>query len=282
MGALDAFSKAFSLVAENKKVYVLVLVTFIGLNLLNFGLFVHINAGISTSSSVKETMPPSVLFKEYGSTSHETVIPKFEYLLLSLLVAIMVLSLVEYSVVKAYYLSTEGKSYSFLGLIEEGLRKILGVIAVNLLAYLVVAVIVLIPVGILLIGSVTLNIPLVFVGLFILVALIPVLITYFSLVVPAYVETERIGVFLDALKLTFRHFLSSFGYGVLVIVLAFAVAIAMTPVLLLVTLAGAGPLWATLIEAPFDAFLTCFLWAGGVFLYRDFKGIEGRKEEFLY
>ncbi|NJE55218.1 hypothetical protein E3E28_08370 [Thermococcus sp. 21S9] len=277
MGALDAFSKAFSLVAENKRVYFLVLVAFIVVAFLGF-LFPSQTSGLP----VKEHLSSNVLFEEYGTTSKTTLIHELELSLLKLFITILVLSLVEYSAVKAYFLSADGEEYSLKELIIEALPKIPGVIIVNILAYLTALLVAVVPVGIIILGAVFLSAGVALLGVFLLFAMIPVLLTFFAIVVPAYVETGNIGAFVEALRLTFRRLPSSFGYGVLIILLGFAVAIAMTPIILPLTMTTANPVIIDLAGAPFDAFLVCFLWAGGVLLYRNFKGIKGRKEEFLY
>ncbi len=277
MGALDAFSKAFSLVAENKRVYVLVLVVFIAISFLGF-LFPAQTSGLP----LKEHLSSDVIFEEYGTTSRTALVHDLELSLLKLFITILALSLVEYSAVKAYFLSADEEEYSLKELITEALPKIPGVIIVNILAYLTALLVAVVPVGIIILGAVFLSAGVALLGVFLLFAMIPVLLTFFAIVVPAYVETGDIGAFVEALGLTFRRLPSSFGYGVLIILLGFAVAIAMTPIILPLTMTTVNPVIIDLAGAPFDAFLVCFLWAGGVLLYRDFKGIKGRKEEFLY
>ncbi|GAB6135629.1 hypothetical protein JCM16307_11780 [Thermococcus prieurii] len=279
MGALDAFSKAFSLVAENKRVYVLVLVAFIAVSLLS--LLLPSQAG---ELPIKEHFSSNVIFEEYGTThtSSTALIHDLKVSLLELFIAVVVLSLVEYSVVKAYFLSLEDEEYSLLELLTEAVPRIPAVIVVNILTYITALLVAAIPFVLLLVGAATLNLPIAFLGLLLFFAILPVILTFFVLVVPAYVETGSIGAFVEALGLTFRRLPSSFGYGVLIILLGFAVAIAMTPIILPLMMTTANPVIIDLAGAPFDAFLVCFLWAGGVLLYRDFKGIKGRKEEFLY
>ncbi|WP_167728544.1 hypothetical protein [Thermococcus sp. 9N3] len=279
MGALDAFSKAFSLVAENKRAYLLVLVALLLLSVLSFSQFTHSNEAI-----VREKAYSNVLFEEYGTTSAspDALIHELEASLLELFITVIVLSLVEYSVVKAYFLSLEDEDYSLLELLTEAVPRIPAVILVNILAYITALLVAAIPLVLLLVGAATLNLPIAFFGLLLFFAILPVILTFFVLVVPAYVESEGIGAFVEAFGLTFKNLLSSFGYGVLSFILAFGLALLMAPLLIPFMLSNANPLVIAVVEAPFKALFVCFLWVGGVLLYRDFKGIKGRKEEFLY
>ncbi|GEM_PF-4228867 len=279
MGALDAFSKAFSLVAENKRAYLIVLVAFLLLSVLSFSQFTHSNKAI-----VREKAYPNVLFEEYGTTSAspDSMIHELEASLLELFITVVVLSLVEYSVIKVYFLSLEDEDYSLLELLLEAVPRIPAVILVNILAYITALLVEAIPLVLLLVGAATLNSPIAFFGLLLFFAILPVILTFFALVIPAYVESESIGAFVEAFGLTFKNLPSSFGYGVLSFILAFGLALLMAPLLIPFMLSNANPLVIAVVEAPLKALFVCLLWAGGVLLYRDFKGIKGRKEEFLY
>ena len=277
MGALDAFSGAFSLVAENKRVYLLVLVAMLILSIPSFSSH-HSNRII-----VRERMSPNVIFEEYGTTSTLTdaLIRELKASLLEMLMNLIVLSLVGYSAVKAYLLSTGGEEYSLPELITEALLRIPAVIVVNILAYLTALLTAALPIGVIILGAVSSKAGIAFLGLFLLLATVPILLTYFALVVPAYVESKSIGAFVDALGLTIKNLPTSLGYGILVVLLTLGISILMTPLTLPLAKGGVNPALMALIEAPFETFIVCFLWAGGVLLYKDLK-VRGREEEFLY
>ncbi len=277
MGALDAFSKAFSLVAENKGVYLLIL-----LALLVFSAVQLIFPANHPSGIAGTQVFGNVIFENYGTVSEENFINSLEVSLLRLLVFVIVLSFVEYTAVKAYWLSVLGESYSLNSLFGEALSRIPGVILVNILAYLVSILLMIIPLVLILFGAFTMS-PLIFLlGVAIFFALIPVVLTYYPFVVPAYVETGNIGASIGAMGLTFGHLPRAFGYGLLAILFGFALSLLMTPFVLPLSISGTNPLVIMLLEAPFKAFFVAFLWAGGTFLYLELRGFIRKGEEPLY
>lgn len=284
MGALDAFSKAFSLVAENRGAYLLVLVVFLALAILNSALF----PGIRGGAVPREEILPDVVFEKHGMTHESTdeLVRYVEIRLLWILIVAIVLAFVEYSIVRTYFLSLDGKEYSISELIAEALPKIPVMIIVNILAYLTGILVALVPALVMIVGGLTLNPFLAFFGLVLVLLVIPILITYYPLVVATYVDTGNLGAFIEALGLVFRRLPSSLGYGLLTILLAFGVSIVMAPLVLPFTLSSEpSVLVISLLEAPFEAFFVCFLLAGGVLLYKEFKGIEEieeRTEEPVY
>ena len=284
MGALDAFSKAFSLVAENKGIYLLVLLVFLALAILNSALFPEVNV----ETAQREEVLPNVFFEEHGMThaSTDELVRYAETHLLWILIVALALAFVEYSIVKAYFLSVDGEEYSISELITEALPKVPAMIVMNVLAYLTGVLVALVPALVMIVGGLTMSPFLAFFGLVLVLLVIPILITYYSLVVATYVDTENIGAFVEALQLVFRMLPSSLGYGLLVILLSFGVAIVMAPFVLPFAMSSVpSVLMINILEAPFEAFLVCFILAGGVLLYRDFKeseGIEERIEEPVY
>jgi hypothetical protein len=181
---------------------------------------------------VKEQVSPNIFFEEYGFTSVNSIVQSIELSLLRSFITVLVLSLIEYSAVKAYYLSVRGEVYSLVPLLREALSKIPGVVLVNVLAYLTSFLLGVVPLGITVVGALTLSPVLALLGVLVLLAIFPVVLTFFALVVPAYVEANNIGTFVEALGLTFKNLPSSLGYGILIVLLGFAVAIVMAPFLL--------------------------------------------------
>ncbi len=276
MGALDAFSKAFSLVAEDKGVYLLILSALLVVSA------VQLIFPVNHSSNISRThVFGNVIFENYGAVSEENFINSLEVSLLRLLVFVIVLSFVEYTAVKAYWLSVLGESYSLNSLFGEALSRIPGVILVNLLAYLVSILLVIIPLGLILLGALTMSPLMALLGVAIFFALIPVVLTYYSFVVPAYMETGNIGAPIEAMGLTFRHLPSAFGYGLLAILFGFALSLLMAPFVLPLSISGANPFVVMLLEAPFKAFFVAFLWAGGTFLYLELRRFIRKGEEPL-
>ena len=275
MGALDAFSKAFSLVTKNKKACFLVIIAYIAMALMVF--ILPAPAGGTAGEHT------TIIFEEYGAPSAGSIFHDLKQFLLGLFITVLILSLVEYTVVKAYYLSVIGEKYSLATLLWEALPRIPAVILIKVLAYLTSFIIGAIPLGLTIIGALTISPALSLLGVSILLLIIPVVLTFFALVVPSYLQVNGVGAIVEAFQITIRNIPSSFGYGVLFLLLSFTVSIGMVPLLIPLIISNASPLTITLLEVPFKAFLTCFLWAGGVLLYLDFKEINERKEEeFLY
>ncbi|WP_297550725.1 hypothetical protein [Thermococcus sp.] len=152
----------------------------------------------------------------------------------------------------------------------------------NILAYLVSILLVIIPLGLILFGAFTMS-PLIFLlGVAIFFAIVLVVFAYYSLVVPAYIKREDILAFVEALWLTFRYLPSTLGYGLLAILFGFALSLLMTPFVLPLSISGTNPFVIMLLEAPFKAFFVAFLWAGGTFLYLELRGFIRKGEEPLY
>ncbi|WP_297065310.1 hypothetical protein [Thermococcus sp.] len=277
MGALDAFSKAFSLVVENKGVYLLILSALLVVSV------VQLIFPVNHPSSVARThVLGNVIFENYGAVSEKDFINSLEISFTKLLVFVIVLSFVEYTAVKAYWLSVLGENYSPNSLFGEALPRIPGVVLVNLLAYLVSILLAIVPLGLILLGALTMSPFILLLGVAMFFALIPVVLTYYSLVVPAYIETGNVGAAIEALGLTFRHLLSALGYGLLAVLFGFTLSLLMAPFVLPLSISGVNPLVIMLLEAPFKAFFVAFLWAGGTFLYLELRGFIRKGEELLY
>jgi hypothetical protein len=281
MGALDTFSRAFSVVAENKRLYALVLATLLIASLIGWTLGL---ASISNEKALEHNVEKrgNVVITEYGSTIPSEDATLVVKALLYLLLIVVALSTVQYGVIKGFNRSLSGEEYSLEELLVAGLKHVPGVIILNVMGLLLVLVVVFGFVVILALLALIIP-PLAIAGALLLLVFIPMAITYFTILVPAYVETEKISVFIDAFKLVMKNVRSSIGFGLLLLLLILGVAMVMTPVVAILTLASStNSIVVSLVEAPFTAFIEVFSWAAGLLLYHDFIGTKRKEEEFLY
>ncbi|WP_297506710.1 hypothetical protein [Thermococcus sp.] len=281
MGALHAFSTAFSLVSGEKKAYAVILIAVLILIPLGTAL------GLSSDEGqvFKETRMGNVTFEEYGAKElSNTLVENLRNLLIYSLIALVLFSSIQYGVTKAYILFSRGEEYSMGELLLEGLKHFPGVIVVNILGYLSLMLLSAIPIGMVITGAVVgeKGLVLLLLGVALIIAIIPFGIAFSAILVPAYIEEGNVGAFLTALTLALRNFLSSIGLGVLLLLLLLGVSVVLAPILLLAYLAMPGSTaLASVVIAPFDAFIVAFIWASGVVFYTDLKGKE-REKEFLY
>jgi hypothetical protein len=267
MGAITAFSRAFSLVGSNKNAYFALLL--ILLIVLPIGTYLSPSVG-----TPRKTATNGVIFEEYGALgTEEELLWNAKTILVYTLLSILILSAVQYGITKVYMLALDGEKCPLGELLLEGIPLIPGVIAVNVLAYILLMLISLLPAGLILAGSLTVphGIFLILIGIFVLFFLLPFGVSFFSMVVPAYVEEKSVSAVMEALNLAISNPWSSLGFGILVLLLVLAGAVVMSPFMLLVELLSPSPVFVSFVEAPFDAFIIAFLWAGGASLYRELK-----------
>ena len=281
MGAIDAFSKAFSLVSENKSLYVPLLLAMLLLSL--FGWAIGLTSLPNHEPVEKVSGSGSVIFEEYGSVMPEIGEELVAKLLVYLILALIVLSALQYGVVKGFKLSLELRDYSLGELISDGIRHAPGVILVNLLGGLLFLV-VFAGVALLIVGIALVVPPLaVLLGVLMILALLPLAIAYFSILVPAYVEEGELSVFVHSLHLVLRNPLPSMGFGLLMLLFAVAVGIAMAPLTAIAKITTNNGLVVSLIEAPFNAFIQFYTLAAGLLFYRELAGNgEETPEELFY
>ncbi|WP_297499412.1 hypothetical protein [Thermococcus sp.] len=279
MGAIHAFSAAFSLVSGEKKVYAVILVAV--LILIPLGTVLGLSS--SEGPAFKETQMGNVTFEEYGARElGNTLLENLRNLLIYSLITLVLFSSIQYGVTKAYILFSRGEEYSMGELLFEGLKHFPGVIAVNILGYLSLTLISAVPIGIIIAGAIAgeKGTIMALIGMLLFLAIIPFGIAFSAMLVPAYIEEGSVGAFLTALELALKNILSSMGLGILLLLLLLGVSVVVTPLLVLGYAAMPGnTALASVVIAPFDAFMVAFIWASGVVLYTDVR--EKEREEWL-
>jgi len=283
MGALDAFVGAFSLVRKSKQLYIILLALAILLALIGaYILPSNVNVPVEHNATVRNQ---NVIFTEYGGSGEKVgdwFVGMMEDIAIYLLIAAVITAPFEYAVTKALLLQTSGDGYSFESLLVEGLKNLPGVLLVNLIYGGLVLLFVgvgLIPV---LIGLLVLpaGAVLVALGLALLMFLLFFTVGMATLAIPAYVEGGLAASF-DALKLAFGNVRSTTVFGLLLLVALFAIVLASMPLLFIVQSGleqNLASYVSSLLQAPFDALTTLFLWAAGVAFYRELQKREDLKK----
>jgi hypothetical protein len=223
----------------------------------------------------------NVIMEEYGSTMPQASATLVAKLLAYLLLAMVVLSALQYGVIKGFKRSLEFEEYSIDEVLEDGIKHAPGVILINILGILLFIAVLIGAVLVLAVLAVVSPVLALLLGVPLVLVLVPLMLTYFTILVPAYVEEGELSVFIDALRLVFKNAVSSIGFGLLMLLFVVGVAIAMAPVIAITTLATNNALLVALIEAPFSAFIQFFTWGAGLMLYLDFTE-KKRGPEPLY
>ena len=283
MGSIEAFTEAFSLLLRNKRLYLLTLIMalimapiaayFVPNDLGNLPIF---------NGTYIQNNTSGVIIEEHGATvGDETalILELLKGLAIYGLIAIVLSSIFEYAVTKG--LMAESEEELPLGrLVLEGIKHFPGVIVVNVVYTLVVLVFIGIPFIPVAVGLMTLpaGAVLILLGLLLLIFTAAFAVGLSSLAIPAYVKNGSIGGAFEGFGLAFRNVLSSFGFGLLLGIGVFAISLVSSPIAFIVhyTVPEAmAPYVSAFLQAPFEALISLFIWAGGVAFYRELK----KKEE---
>ncbi|WP_457750970.1 hypothetical protein [Thermococcus sp.] len=287
MGAIDAFTRTFSLILKNKRLYILTLI--MALVLAPIASYLISNE-IGTLPVFNQTYNQNntvggVIIEEHGATVGEktgAILDLLKRLAIYGIIALVVGSIFEYAVTKGLLLEPEEK-VSLGRLMIEGLRHFPGVVVVNIVYGLLVLVFIGISAIPIVIGALTLpaGAVLILIGLLLLIFVTAFVVGLSSLAIPAYVKNGSIGGAFEGIGLAFRNVLSSAGFGFLLMVGVFAVSIASSPITFVVHYTVSGDIAAyvsAFLQAPFDALMSLFLWAGGVAFYTELKKKEELKK----
>ncbi|WP_297420350.1 hypothetical protein [Thermococcus sp.] len=276
MGAVEAFTKAFSIIRENKKLYLLALT--LALILAPIGAYTLPGKALP-KGNVTTTHSGNVIVEEYGSSmgnGNGLLTGLLEKFALYSAITLLLGSIFEYGVVKGALLHIEGQQVRFSELLGKGLKKSPAVITINIL-YIFIGLAILsvglIPMGV---GIVTLpsGAILVFVGLGLTLLAGTFAVALSLLPVPMYADEENFGAALKAMSMSLRNVLTTVGFGFLVMVAVLGIAAISGPIAFLTTtfLQGkTGEYVSVLLQAPFTALLYEFLWVAGVAFYRELK-----------
>jgi len=283
MGAMDAFTRTFSLILKNKRLYLLTLIMalvlapvsayFIPDDLGNLPLF---------NQTYTQNNSTGVIIEEHGAGVGEdtaAVMNLLKRVALYGIIALILSSIFEYAVTEGLLLGPE-ENASLGRLLIDGLKHFPGVIIVNLIYMLFVLIFIGISAVPIVVGAMTLpaGSVLIVLGIFLLLFVMAFVVGLSSLAIPAYVKNGSISGAFEGFGLAFRNVLSSAGFGLLLIVGLFVISMAASPITLLVHYVVSGDTAAYLsafLQAPFDALIYLFVWAGGVAFYTELK----KKEE---
>ena len=283
MGAIEAFTRTFSLLLKNKRLYILTLIMALVLAPIAAYLVPSDvgNLPIFNQSYVQNNTT-GIIIEEHGATVGEdttVILELLKRLAVYVMIALVISSIFEYAVTKGLLLEPEEKE-SLGRLLLDGLKHFPGVIIVNLVYTLLVLVVIGISAIPIVIGAMTLpaGAILILIGLLLLVFIAAFAVGLSSLAIPAYVKNGSIGGAFEGFGLAFRNVLSSTGFGFLLMIGVFAISLASSPLSFLVHYTVPGelaPYVSALLQAPFDALMSLFLWTGGVAFYTELK----KKEE---
>lgn len=288
MGAIDAFTRTFSIVIENKRLYLLALI--MSLVLAPIGAYLipsDLSGSVTQGHNVSSTRNGSVIIEEYGTSLGGEEMKDFVELLEGLavyfVIALILGAVFEYGVTKGILLGLGGEGYSLGDLLVEGVKHSPAVILINLVYGLVMLAFVGIAAIPMVIGAFLMptGAVLIFLGLPLMLVVVFFTTGLSSLAVPLYVDRGKVGAAFEAFGLAFNNFLSTAGFGFLLGIGVMAIAIVVGPVAFVAQTVFPGnvALYASaLLQAPFDALMYLFIWAGGVAFYRELGRMEELKK----
>ncbi|NJE75614.1 hypothetical protein [Thermococcus sp. ES12] len=284
MGAIDAFTEAFSLVIKNKKLYLLVLL--MSLTMAPLGAYL-IPSDIGYEYNQTSMQRGNVIIEEYGTPIGEDTMDMLVEILKGLaiysVVAIIVGAIFEYGVTKGIFMQIEGKEYSLAGILMEGLKHFPGVILINFIYGLIMIVFISVAAIPIVLGVIMMpaGIVLVFLGLLLMLGVLAFTLGLSTLAIPFYVDRGNVGAAFEAFGVAFRNVLSTTGFGVLLGVGVLAIITVASPIAFVTQMAlpeNVAPYVSAFLQAPFDALLYMFVWAGGVAFYREIQRMEELKK----
>ena len=285
MGAVDAFSKTFTLVIQNKKLYLLPLMMSLILAPLSAYMLDNNPLLQNTILQANQTHSGDVIIEEHGSLAEETAVAgKFlRILAVYAVVALILSSIFQYSVIKGVITSLTEPEYPLSGLVIEGLKHFPGVLILNFIFTLIALLLAVLPILLLGLGVISggAGLILVLLGLLLLVLVAVLSVSLTVLPVPIYVERGSLGSAFEALSLIFSNLKTSMAFGLLTFIVLIAIEVAAAPIAMVTQAAASKEVAAyisALAQAPLDALLYFFIWAAGVALYKELKRMEDLKK----
>jgi len=284
MGAIDAFTNAFSLVLKNKRLYLLVLA--MSLMMAPLGAYL-IPSDIGYEYNQTSMQKGNVIIEEYGTPIGEDEIGMIMELLKGLaiysVIAIIVGAIFEYGVTKGIFMHIKGEEYSLTDILMDGLRHFPGVILINFVYGLIMIVFIALAAIPIALGAVLMpaGIVLVFLGLLLMLFVLAFTVGLSALAIPFYVDRGSIGAAFEAFGVAFRNVISTTGFGVLLGVGVVAIMMVTSPIAFVTQMAlpeNIAPYVSAFLQTPFDALLYLFLWAAGVAFYKEIQRMEELKK----
>ncbi|NJE42444.1 hypothetical protein [Thermococcus sp. GR6] len=284
MGAIDAFTKTFSIVLANKRLYLLVLTMTLILALLSVYL---IPSDFEYTYNQTSIQKGNVIVEEYGTPITEDemdmLIEFLKGLMIYLIITIVLSSIVEYGITKGIFTYLNDEDYSLGELLADGLKHFPGVLVINIIYSLIMLVFIGVAAIPMVVGALFLpaGAVLILIGVVLLFLVLAFTLGLSSMAIPLYADKGTIGAAFEAFGLGFRNVLSTVGFGALLGVAAIGIAIIASPLAFIIQLTlpeNLAPYVSAFVQAPFDALLYFFLWAGGVAFYRELQRMEELKK----
>ncbi|HIH73625.1 MAG TPA: hypothetical protein HA300_09845 [Thermococcaceae archaeon] len=286
MGAVNAFARTIVVITKNPKLLLIPLIISIILSPVSAYLVKEMPM-FGSFSEFQEGGNESVIFEEHGAFSEEMLAEFanfFKFLLIFMVISLLLQALSEYAMIKGALMAEEGKEYSLVDLIYEGIMHVFQVFLTILIVGIISFAILSVPLfvfGILLFifGG---NPALVFLLFLVEIPLVLFVIGASSMAVPIYVMSNSISASLACFSLAFRNKLSSVTFGALLAVSIFfllAVPASFIGVLFFGRTDFMANLIANLLQAPFQAIIQALVAIGGLMLYLELS--EKEKEEKL-
>ncbi|NJD99172.1 hypothetical protein E3E26_05175 [Thermococcus sp. LS1] len=284
MGAIDAFTKTFSIVLANKRLYLLVLAMALILALLSVYL---IPSDFEYTYNQTSIQNGDVIVEEYGTPITEDemdmLMEVLKGLMIYLIITIVLSSIVEYGITKGIFTYLNDEDYSLGELLADGLKHFPGVLVINIIYSLIMLVFIGVAAIPMVVGALFLpaGAVLILIGVVLLFLVLAFTLGLSSMAIPLYADKGTIGAAFEAFGLAFRNVLSTIGFGALLGVAAIGIAIIASPLAFIIQITlpeNLAPYVSAFVQAPFDALLYFFLWAGGVAFYRELQRMEELKK----
>ncbi|ANF23075.1 hypothetical protein [Thermococcus piezophilus] len=285
MGAIDAFSRTFSIVLANKKLYLFVLIMTLILAPLSVYVIPQDFEYTYNQTSIQRG---DVIVVEYGTPiaedEAEVMVKLLAGLAVYFLVSVLLSSAFQYGTTKGVLQYLKGEDYSLEELLKDGFKHFPGVLAINIVFGLIVAVfivIAIIPIGVGALIGLPVGWILIFLGVLLFFAVLAFSIGLTSLPVPLYVERKNLGAAFEAFGLVFRNVFSTIGFGVLMTIAVMGIVIIASPLAFIIQLTvpeNITPYVSAFVQAPLDALMYLFLWTGGVAFYKELQRMEDIKK----
>ncbi|NJE06391.1 hypothetical protein E3E36_09590 [Thermococcus sp. M36] len=284
MGAVDAFVRTFSLILENKKLYLLALI--LALILAPIGAYLIPNE-MPYEYNQTTMQKGNVIIEEYGSPINGEDMGLFIQLMKGLaaylLISVILSSIFEYGVVKGALSYLAGEERSLGELIIAGIRHFPGVLLINVIYSLIALVFIGVAFLPIVAGILTLPVGgiLIFIGIAITVFVAAIVTSLSAISIPLYVDRGSIGAAFEAFGRVFKNLLSSVGFGFLMWVGVVGIAMISAPIGFVTETfltSGIGAYISGFLQAPFNALLYTFMWVAGVAFYRELQRTEELKK----
>ncbi|WP_144433225.1 hypothetical protein [Thermococcus sp. 2319x1] len=286
MGAVNAFARTIVAITRNPKLLLIPLIISIILSPVSAYLIKEMPM-FESFSKLPESSNETIIFEEHGAFSEEMLAELadfFKFLVIFMLISLLLQALSEYAMIKGALMTEEGKSYSLLDLIYEGIMHVFQVFLTILIAGIISFAILSVPLfvlGFLLFISGG-NPAIVFLLFLVELPLVLFVIGASSMAVPIYVMSDSISASLKCFSLAFKNKLSSMTFGALLVVSIFfllAVPASFIGVLFFGRTDFMANLIVNLLQAPFQAIIQALVAIGGLMLYLELS--EKEKEEKL-